>query len=159
MTSSDASKRLLILHEGVVPYAYQDSLGYWTIGVGHLIDKRLGGKLPDSIIWALLDHDMEEAEADIERMLPWSKSLDPVRKHVLLDMRFNLGPEPFDGDGFKDWPATLTAIREHRWNDAADAMLQSKWAGQVGRRAQRLSVMMRTGEWPADLPNQTPSGS
>ena len=31
---------LLSLHEGRVEHAYQDSLGYWTIGVGHLIDKR-----------------------------------------------------------------------------------------------------------------------
>lgn len=25
-----------------VPHAYQDHLGYWTIGVGRLIDKRKG---------------------------------------------------------------------------------------------------------------------
>ena len=30
-------------HEGVVPHAYQDSRGYWTIGVGRLIDESLGG--------------------------------------------------------------------------------------------------------------------
>ena len=29
-------------HEGRVPHAYQDHKGFWTIGVGHLIDERRG---------------------------------------------------------------------------------------------------------------------
>jgi len=39
---SDAFTALAIEHlraeEGVMPSAYQDPLGYWTIGVGRLID-------------------------------------------------------------------------------------------------------------------------
>jgi lysozyme len=31
-------KQQLIRDEGVVPCAYQDHLGYWTIGVGRLIE-------------------------------------------------------------------------------------------------------------------------
>ena len=31
-------KARLRLEEGEVLHAYQDSLGWWTIGVGHLID-------------------------------------------------------------------------------------------------------------------------
>ena len=31
---------LLESEESSVPHSYQDHLGYWTIGVGHLIDER-----------------------------------------------------------------------------------------------------------------------
>ena len=37
-------------HEGVVKHAYQDSRGYWTIGVGRLIDEKLKGGLSDDEI-------------------------------------------------------------------------------------------------------------
>lgn len=141
-------RELIELHEGRVPHAYQDSLGYWTIGVGHLIDRRKGGKLPEWIIDLLLDLDIRAHERELLKHQPWVAGLDPVRRAVLVDMAFNLGLEPFDNDGFKDWPITLKAIKEHRWEDAAEAMLDSKWATQVGARALRLADMMRTGQWP-----------
>ena len=31
--------------EGWVPHAYKDSLGFWTIGYGFLIDEKRGGEL------------------------------------------------------------------------------------------------------------------
>lgn len=148
MTSSDDNKRrrLLVLHEGVVPYAYQDSEGYLTIGVGHLIDRRKGGTLPVEIIWLLLEYDIRKKEEELDKALPWSRDLDPVRRTALLDMAFNLGV-----DGLLGFRNTLHAIQEQRWGDAADGMLASKWAGQVGRRAVRLAEMMRSGQWPAVL--------
>ena len=74
---------LLRLHEGVRRSAYQDSLGYWTIGVGHLIDARKGGELPDTIINDLLSYDIDAHQHDIERALPWVKDLSFVRFVVL----------------------------------------------------------------------------
>lgn len=133
-------------HEGRVPYAYQDSLGYWTIGVGHLIDRRKGGSLPDHIIDALFEHDLTHYKRKVEAALPWFKELDEVRQAVLVDMAFNLGIT-----GLLGFQKTLTAVRERRWKDAAAAMLQSRWAQQVGRRALRLSDMMRSGLWPGDV--------
>lgn len=38
-------KKQLIRDEGDVPHVYQDSLGYWTIGVDFLIDKRKVGSI------------------------------------------------------------------------------------------------------------------
>jgi len=154
------SKKLLVLHEGVVPYAYQDSLGYWTIGVGHLIDRRKGGRLSEFIIWQLLDSDYAEVEADLDRVLPWARDLDPVRRHVLIDMGFNLGIT-----GLLGFQNTLAAVKDRRWEDASKGMLASRWASQVGRRSVRLAEMMRTGTWPAVLnspaapdPTMIPSG-
>ena len=139
---------LLILHEGRVPHAYTDSLGYLTIGVGHLIDKRKGGRLPDHIIELLLDHDIKEHSQALLRVQPWVAGLDPIRQAVMFDMTFNLGIEPFDGDGFKDWPMFVNQVRTGQYTAAAANMLSTLWAKQIGKRAARLAEMMRTGTWP-----------
>lgn len=143
-------RKLIELHEGRVPHAYQDSLGYWTIGVGHLIDKRKGGKLPDSIIDILLEHDIHEHRKEMLAALPWANQLDEVRQAVLTDMAFNLGV-----NGLLGFKNTLESVRLGLYHKAAGQMLQSKWATQVGQRANRLAVMMETGKWP-DLPQNKP---
>ena len=83
--------------EGVIPHAYQDSLGYWTIGVGHLIDKRKGGKMPDVIIDMLLRYDIDEKIAELNEKLPWWGFLDEPSQRVIVNMAFNLGVD-HDGD-------------------------------------------------------------
>ena len=140
----DNVRELIALHEGRVPHAYQDSLGYWTIGVGHLIDKRKGGRLPEPIIDALLDMDIAEHAAALEAALPWVSGLDTVRRAVLVDMAFNLGVP-----GLLKFKNTLEFVRNGRWVEAGAGMLASLWASQVGPRARRLANMMRTGKWPA----------
>jgi len=134
--------KMLSLHEGRVPHAYQDSLGYWTIGVGHLIDKRKGGRLPEHIIDALLDWDAGEKWQELLRRAPWVEDLDDVRQAVLLDMAFNLGVT-----GLLKFKNTLKAVRAGDWDAAAAGMMNSLWAKQVKTRAVRLAHMMRTGEW------------
>ena len=141
-------RNLLSLHEGRIPHAYQDSLGYWTIGVGHLIDKRKGGKLPEPIIDALLDHDIRSHCAPLYDALPWLSRLDETRQAVLCDMAFNLGVA-----GLLKWKNTLAMVERGDYAAAARAMRNSLWARQVKTRAVRLSRMMETGEWPSDVPS------
>lgn len=140
-------RQQLIRDEGYKPAVYQDSMGYWTVGVGHLVDERRGGRLPDSIIDALLEYDIREATGALLRDQPWVAQLDPVRQGVLINMAFNLGLEPFDGDGIKDWPNFLSQVRNGDYEAAASNMLSTKWAQQVGLRATRLAKQLRTGEW------------
>jgi lysozyme len=61
---------------------------------------------------------------------------------VLVNMAFNMGI-----NGLLGFKHTLELVRTGNYADAADAMLNSKWAEQVGPRAKRLSEQMRTGEW------------
>lgn len=126
--------------EGVVPYAYQDSLGYWTIGVGHLIDKRKGGKLSDAIIDAILMEDINNAIADLDKNLPWWKTLTENRQRVLISMCFNLGISKLLG--FKN---TLAMMQKGDYEGAAKGMLDSLWASQVKSRATKLAKMMKEG--------------
>ena len=132
----------LIRDEGKVAHAYQDSLGYWTIGVGHLIDERRGGSLPEFIIDTLLEHDIEKVVKELIAALPWFIELDPPRQAVLINMAFNLGTA-----GLMKFGNTLRAVREGAYSAAAMHMLDSAWAKQVGIRAQRLATQMETGIW------------
>jgi lysozyme len=133
-------KSQLLREEGAESCAYQDSLGYWTIGVGRLIDKKKGGRLTDEEIDYLLLNDIKECTADLDKNLPWWRSLTDARRRVLVNMRFNLGMAGLLG--FKN---TLKFIETGDYAKAASNMLLSKWAKQVGQRANRLAAMMEKG--------------
>jgi lysozyme len=128
--------------EGVVAHAYQDSLGFWTIGVGRLIDQRKGGLLyPDEIDY-LLANDVKRKTDGLTSALPWFHLLDERRQAVLIGMAFQMGVK-----GLLAFTTTLGHIRVGRYAEAAVAMLESTWAKQTPERAKRLSKQMETGEW------------
>ena len=128
--------------EGVVSHAYTDSLGYWTIGVGRLIDKRKGGGLRPFEIDYLLRNDIEDRINELTKRLPWFQNLDDARRGVLLNMSFQMGV-----DGLMQFRNTLEMIKQGDYDKAADGMLNSLWARQTPERAKRLSIQMRTGAW------------
>lgn len=138
---SDLLRQLLIEEEGRAASVYEDSEGFLTVGVGHLVDGRKGGKLPEHIIDALLDHDIFE-KASQARTLPGFETLNPVRQAVLVSMVFQLG---FSGVlGFKKM---LGAIAAGDFEGAAAHGLDSRWARQTPKRAQRQMKMLATGQW------------
>lgn len=137
-----ASAKLLEEEEGRVASVYQDHFGYWTIGVGHLVDKRLGGKLPDPIIDALLDYDIGEKWAEVTQRWPWMAALDDVRQFVFLSMAFQMGTSRMSAFG-----NTLAAAERGDWPATARGMLASLWAKQTPARVGRLAKMIETGEY------------
>src|SRR5690606_31130796 len=76
--------------EGEKLYAYQDHLGYWTIGVGILIDKRKGGGLRKEESDFILRNRIRLQTAEVEKALPWSKDLDEPRKDVSVGMAIRM---------------------------------------------------------------------
>jgi lysozyme len=138
---------LLEREEGRVAHVYQDSKGLWTIGVGHLVDKRKGGRLPEHIINALLLWDVQQCEKDLDRALPWWRKLDKVRQDVLISMCFQMGIGD-DNHGLLSFKNTLRFIKAGLYDLAASNMLKSKWANEdTPERAKRHAAALRTGEW------------
>jgi len=135
-------KTQLIREEGRKNSAYQDTLGFWTIGVGRLIDGRKGGGLSDAEVDYLLDNDIAKVKAQIAQKLPWFTALDDPRQAVLIQMAFQMGI-----DGLMGFTNTLGAVRDQRYPQAAENMRQSLWAKQTPKRAVRLAYQMETGEW------------
>lgn len=149
---NDLASQLVTEEEGRVPHAYQDHLGFWTIGVGHLIDVKKGGRLPDFIIDRLLDHDMAVARA-VAAAIPGYKVLNDVQRAVLESMVFQLGPEPFDGDGVKDFVHMLAALAMGDAKQAARDGRDSKWWREdTPQRAERQMKMLESGLW---VPKET----
>jgi lysozyme len=142
---------LLEFHEGRRYRTYYDSLGNPTIGVGHLLPLNINMTWSDAQIDAQLEQDIAHAEDMLRRYVPGFEALDPVRRMVLTDMCFNMGYGKLTA--FKRF---MIALRCRQYGSAADEMLKSKWATQVGARATRLATMMRTGEYPKDVPARKP---
>ena len=130
----------LRVDEGEVLSAYQDSEGYWTIGIGRLIDKRLGGGITKEESAYLLNNDIIRTEADLDLFIPWWRNMDEPRQLVIANMAFNLGIKRL-----LEFKNTLKAMSEGRYADAADGMRKSLWAKQVGKRAERLIHIMENG--------------
>jgi lysozyme len=132
----------LTIDEGEVLHAYQDHLGYLTIGVGRLIDKRKGGGITKEEAAYLLQNDINTRIDALQTKIPWIKELDQARQGVLVNMSFQLGV-----DGLLKFTRTLAYIAAGDYAAAADNMLKSKWATQTPARAERMAKQMRTGEW------------
>lgn len=128
--------------EGEVLSAYQDHLGFWTIGVGRLIDKRKGGGLTAEESAFLLNNDVDTRIKALEDAFPWFKGMDEARKGVLVNMSFQIGV-----GGLKAFKNTLASVADGLYDKAAAQMLESLWATQTPERAKRLAEQMKTGEW------------
>lgn len=141
----------LVRDEGLELAAYPDSEGFLTIGIGRLIDKRRGGGISEEEAYYLAGHDIDAVEADLDRALPWWRSLSEPRQRALANMCFNLGISKL-----LEFRKALRAlaiaqgcgtgpVAQHYYAEAAREMLDSKWADQVGERAERLAQMVREG--------------
>ena len=132
----------LRLDEGEKLYAYPDSLGYLTIGVGILIDPRKGGGLRKEESAFILRNRTSLIIAEVKRKLPWVNKLHFVRAAVLYNMAFQLGI-----DGLLKFKNTLNLIEAGDYETASKEMLNSLWAKQTPERAKRLSEQIRTCQW------------
>ena len=128
--------------EGEVLHAYQDHLGYWTLGVGRLIDKRKGGGITATESAYLLANDITSKTSELVVALPWVEQLDPVRRAVLQNMAFQLGIT-----GLLSFKNTLNFVKNGNYAQAAMNMQLSKWYSQTPERSGRLIKQMITGEW------------
>jgi lysozyme len=133
-------KDLLVKHEGVRLYPYQDTTGHWTIGIGrNLTDSGLYQNEP----YMMLDNDINYFTSKLESILPYFNKLDEVRKIVLVDMCFNLGIK-----GLLKFKDMLDAIRKKDWERAAEEIIDSLASKQTKNRYAELASMMKTGVFP-----------
>jgi lysozyme len=129
--------------EGRRHFPYTDTVGKWTIGVGHnLTDKGIS----NAVIDLILAEDLREVVANLNRFIPWWTTLDEVRQRVLGNMCFNLGITRL-----LEFRQALYFTQSGAYAQAADGMRASLWYRQVGSRAERLARMMETGTDPGDI--------
>ena len=135
----DSLEDQLIDHEGLELKPYHCTADKLTIGVGRNIQDR--GITEDEARY-LLKNDIKIVEDELLTRQPVVARLDSVRQRVLVDMGFNLGL-PILMKFQNMW----AAIEDEDYHEAARQMMDSRWASQVGRRAERLAQAMSSGEW------------
>lgn len=167
-------KQMIKAHEGAVKnkdgrhVVYDDATGkpirpgqkiegVPTIGWGQNLAFR---GISEEIADLILGEEIRAVYQALTARFPSYRHLDSVRQDALVDMAFNTGLAGISG--FRDmWTCLEQAVkaqREGRPDEAAAAferaageMLNSQWAKQVGRRAEELAAMVRTGEYAQDL--------
>ena len=143
-------------HEGYREHPYRDTRGYWTVGWGHLIhndsldDLMINGATVGDLFDYLTDEqmhklwfkdDVADAAAGAERWIDNTTVWDTMpaeRQNVLIEMVYQLGY-----GGISKFRKTRQHIIDGHWLDAADEMLDSKWARQTPGRASELSKRFR----------------
>jgi lysozyme len=133
---------LLVKEEAFVPHVYKDSLGYWTIGHGIMVDKRKGGGLRPEESLFILRNRLKLAGAVMDDKIPWWRDLNGPRRAILLSMAYQMGV-----DGLLRFKRTLAAIREGDYAKGAKGMMASLWAQQTPGRARRHAQVMKRGRF------------
>jgi len=144
-------------HEGYRNYVYKDSLGIPTIGVGFNLTRpdarklitKVGANfnkivtgeeaLSDQQVKDLYDICIKIAINDAQTFMPNLINQPKNIKLAVVDMAFNLGYNRLSK--FKNTKALILA---GKYNDAANEILNSKWANQVKRRAQNVAKLIVT---------------
>src|SRR5690606_38210 len=92
--------------------------------------------------YMLLDSDIDICLKELDRYHPGWTAHCSARQNVLIELSFNLGLPRLDRF-IKFW----VAMHKRDYEAAADEMLNSLWAEQVGQRAHTLAQQMRSGEY------------
>jgi len=138
-------------HEGTRPTMYLDSRKIPTIGIGFNLTRADAPALLKSIgadynlimakkqsltseqIKQLFQANLQVAYKDAKQYLPGFDGLPKQIKLVILDLSFNLGLP-----GLSKFVKFKAAIQTGNYAAAARELATSKWASQVGNRANKL---------------------
>lgn len=130
----------LIGHEGIRNLPYEDTEGHLTIGIGHNLDSM---PISPRAIQVICEDDIAVSEGELDKNWNhWKAKLNDPRQNVLVEMVFNLGYPRFS-----KFIKFIAAVKDQDWAEAEVQMLDSKWANQVGLRADNLAKQMRTGQY------------
>ena len=134
-------------HEGEVLKIYKDSLGYKTLGVGHLCkpedpeyDWEVGTSVSQEVVDMYYENDFVTHLAETIHVFGTDEgfyNLPENIQRVLVNMCFNLG-----GTRLSKFKNMLAACRSYNWQEMARQMEDSRWFGQVGRRSIELQKMV-----------------
>jgi lysozyme len=136
----------LKIDEGVKYEIYKDHLGYDTFGIGHLVVKEdvefgqsVGTKVSEDRVNKVFEKDVQKMIKEAKILFPNFDSLPEEAQQVIVNMTFNMGRPRLSN--FKKF---IAYINESKWEEASKEMLNSAWAKQVGKRAQRLSDRIKS---------------
>jgi GH24 family phage-related lysozyme (muramidase) len=135
--------------------AYQDTLGNWTCGRGHLMPIAAPGRswAGFTVVQSTSDKwfvtDILSASAFAKRLPEYESCDTPCRQNALIELCFNMRGR------WDAWVPTRAAIKAKEWQTVHDHLLASLWAKEVQPhgldtpgRATRIADYFLNGEYP-----------
>ncbi|QPB12443.1 baseplate hub structural protein / lysozyme R [Providencia phage PSTCR6] len=156
-------EQMLRADEGVRTGWYRDSLGYPTIGIGHLIKqvtsftndqvnswlsslvgrKVVNGKITMDEVSKIFQDDLKKMQEGIKKnptIAPVYNKVNRSRQMALENMAFQMGV-----GGLAKFKKVLGYMLEEEWEKAYLQAKQSLWYRQTKGRAARVSLIIRNG--------------
>lgn len=124
-------------HEGFRSKVYKCSAGKWTIGYGRNVED-VGITVTEAEY--LLDKDLYKSQIELSSSLPWYKGLSHRRKQAMINLHFNMGTGTLS-----KFQKFLAAMSASDYSTASAELLNSKYAQQVGQRAQEIAGQIVNG--------------
>ena len=131
--------RQLKRHEGMKLKPYKCTAGKLTIGIGRNLED-VG--ISEDEAETLLRHDIIEATNQLLNAFPWMGALNDARASAMINFTFNVGIGTV-----KKFKQTMEYMKNCDYENAATALLDSRYAKQVGSRANEIAEQIRTGKW------------
>ena len=129
---------MLKRHEGLRLKPYLCTADQLTIGYGRNLESMGISRYEAEV---MLVSDIERCYNELE-VFGWFVGLDIVRQEAMVDLLFNLGLPRFLG--FKKM---IRHLSNKEYSQAAAELLNSRYAIQVGDRANELAYMLERGEY------------
>ena len=136
--NNERLRETIIRHEGIRLDMYQDTLGIWTLGVGHNIEEK---GISQAVMELMLEEDLAEAVSELKRSVSFFSKMPEQVQEALVNLAFNMGIPRL-----MQFKKTLAYLRDGNFEAAADELLDSRYAEQVRRRADEVADMIRTAE-------------
>ena len=153
MIDDETCIQRLVVNEGLKLKPYYCPAGYLTIGIGRNLDGNplseeekafIGHPVKEGITndqaFYLCRNDLKKVRADLDRELPWWRDLNADRQFVMIDLCFNMGIRKL-----LQFQKTLNSIATGYYVKAGEQLMQSLYAKQVGKRAERNAKCLQTG--------------
>ena len=151
---------MLAFDEGLKLTVYTDTLGYWTVGIGHLLTKvkdkataiavldKLVGRKTNGVITeaearSIFQKDVNEAVRGIHSstiLSPIYDKVSDIRKMAIINMVFQMGVK-----GTESFKNSLTLVSNSYYTQAANNLRKSKWYKQTPNRAERVIKVLQSG--------------
>ena len=132
----ELARQVIERHEGYTRFPKPDAHNTLEVGYGLNLNRR--GLYRDEADWLVIQ--------EVTRLYGWLSSFDwfsPMsvnRQAALIDMAYDLGE-----DGIEEFARMMAWLDSRDYASAADEMLNSKWAIEVGQRAADDARLMRDG--------------
>ena len=127
-------RNTLIRHEGLKLLPYKCTAGKLTLGVGRNIEDR---GISKETAMQMLDEDIELCLNELIERLNYFETLPTEVQETLVNLCFNMGISRL-----MKFQLMLGAMEAGQYELAAKELLDSRYARQVGKRAEELAAIL-----------------